>query len=175
MASSGSWLLRAACVITFLATASAQHVTTSPAIVLSRIEVSYPSIAESARVRGTVSVRVGVRPDGSIAETTLLGDGVPLLGDAAINAASHASFECRGCTEPSTPHTIAFVFSFDHSEGLGHAPPPAWRQTGDTSSEVIVFGRSFLCDHCPRPFFPVRAARCLWLWHCGRRYFEPGN
>jgi TonB family protein len=169
MASSRWWLLPAAFVITFLSNASAQQV---PAIVLSRIAVEYPSIAQSARVRGTVSVRVGVRPDGSIAETTLL-DGVPLLNDAAINAASRASFECRGCTDPSTPHTIAFVFSFDHSEGLGHAPPPAWRQTGDASSEVTVFGRSFLCPHCPRPFFPARAAGCLWLWHCGRRYVDP--
>ena len=165
MASSRRWLL-AAYVITFLPTTPAQQATTLPVVVLSRIQVSYPSIAESARVRGTVSVRVGVRPDGSIAETTLL-DGVPLLNDAAINAASRASFECRGCTEPSTPHAIAFVFSFEHSESLGHAPPPAWRQTGDASSEVTVFGRSFLCDHCPGPLVPVRAVRCLWLWRCG--------
>jgi hypothetical protein len=40
-------------------------------------------IAQSARVGGTVNVRVGVRPDGTVSETTLLRD------------ASLAMFECR--------------------------------------------------------------------------------
>src|SRR5438552_2489748 len=70
-------------------------------IVLSKIQVVYPAIAQSARIRGTVRVRVGVSPDGSVADTTLLDSSSPLLNDAAVNAASHASFECRDCTKPS--------------------------------------------------------------------------
>jgi hypothetical protein len=158
--------LLAGCVTVVLATTSAQQTTTPPVVVLSRIEVSYPEIAVSARMRGTVKVSVGVRPDGSVSETTLLDD-VPLLSAAAIKAASGATFECRQCTEPATPHTIAFVFSF--MDALDSPPPPVvWKQTGDASSEVTILGRSYLCDHCPsgKPS-RVRAAWCLWLWRCG--------
>ena len=54
--------------------ASARQQATSHPVVLSRIEVVYPVIAEFARVGGTVTVRVAVRPDGSVSETTLLQD-----------------------------------------------------------------------------------------------------
>ena len=67
-----------------------QQTTTSPVVVNSRIEVSYPAIAKSARMRGTVNVRVGVRPDGSVSETTVL-EGVPLLSDAAVKATNAAA------------------------------------------------------------------------------------
>lgn len=156
--------LLAGCATVMLATTSAPQTTSHPVVALSRIEVVYPPIAESARVRGTVNVRVGVRPDGRVSDTTLLQD-VPLLSDAAVKAASGATFDCRHCTEPATPHTITFVFSILAS--LDSPPPPAMKQTGDASSEVTVFGRSQLCDHCPRGEPPrVRAARCLWLWRC---------
>jgi len=140
--------------------------TTPPLVVLRRIEIHYPAIAESARMTGTVNIRVGVRPDGSVSETALL-DGVPLLNDAA----SAAVFECRQCTEPVTPHTITFVFSFPN--GFGNAPPPTWKQTGDANSEVTVLGANHLCDHCPGIPSQVRAARCLWLWRCGTTYSYP--
>ena len=155
--------LLAGCVTVVLATTSAQQ-TTTPAVALSRIKVVYPPIAGSARVGGTVTVRVGVRPDGSVSETTLLQD-VPLLSDAAVNAASGATFECRQCTEPATPHTITFVFSILAS--LDSPPPPVLKQTGDASSEVTIFSQSYLCDHCGGREPPrVRSARCLWLWRC---------
>lgn len=145
------------------ALASFQAATGAPAVVLSRIEITYPSIAESANVRGTVSVRVGVRPDGSVAETTLLeGKDLPILNNAAVDAASGATFECRGCSEPSTLHVIVFVFS------LGHARVPAtWKQTTDGSSEVAVVGEVHIFNFGPR-LKPPRAARCLWLWHCSK-------
>ena len=167
MASSRSWLVLAAIVVMLLATMSAQQAT-SPAVVLLRIEPFYPPIAASARVRGTVTVRVGVRPDGSIAETTLL-DGVSLLNDGALTAASRASFECRGCTEPSTPHTIRFVFSLDRHDSCGNAPPPEWKQAGDASSDVTVFGDVFMLSP-PYKYVRFRAARCLWLWRCSKPF-----
>src|SRR3954447_4169535 len=106
--------LLAGCVSLLVAITSAQQAT-NPAVALSRIEGTYPPIAQSARVSGTVNVRVGVRPDGTVSETTLLRD-VPLLREAALNAASGATFECRQCTEPATPHTISFVFSLLDTE-----------------------------------------------------------
>src|SRR5579862_1594571 len=147
-----------------------QQTATHPVVVLSRIAIYYPAIAESARVRGTVNVRVGVRPDGSVSEATLL-DGVPLLNDAAVKAASAAAFECRQCTELVTTHTIAFVFSFP--DAFGNAPPATWKQTGNASSEVTIYGANHICDHCSGIPSPVRSARCLWLWRCGTIYTYP--
>ena len=151
----------------FATTAGAQEATVVPAVVLSRIQIDYPSIAQAALVRGKVTVRVGVRPDGSVAETRLV-EGVQLLSDVAVDAASHATFECRGCTEPATPHTITFVFSFDDLQDNWHSLPPSLKRTGDANSEVTVFGSFPICDHCggSYPYKHIRAARCLWLWHC---------
>ena len=171
--------LLAGCMTVALATTSAQQTTTVPAVVLSRIEVFYPPIAESARVSGTVTVRVGVRPNGTVAETTLV-QGLPLLSDVAIGAASRASFECRKCTEPSTPHLIAFVFSFADYDSAGRPPPPVWKQTGDARSEVSVFGGVYIMGPGPgsgppsKPFH-VRAARCLWLWRCSKQTYVIGT
>src|SRR5689334_6254350 len=114
-----------------------QQATSAPAVVLSRIEIRYPSIAESAIVSGTVSVRVGVRPDGTVAETTVVeGNDLPLLNNAAKTAAAGAIFECGGCNEPSTPHLIVFVFSLGDDR-----LPTTWKQTSDASSEVTVIGK----------------------------------
>jgi TonB family protein len=164
------WPLFAVCVTAFATTASPQEANV-PTVVLSQIQVSYPPIAESARVSGTVKVRVGVRPDGSVAETTLL-QGLPLLSNAAVKAASRASFECRACKEQSTPHIIAFVFSFEGFDSAGNPRPAAWKQTRDTNSEVTVFGRVTILNIGPpsKPFH-VRAARCLWLWHCSKQAY----
>lgn len=141
--------------------ASFQAATMTPGVVLSRLEIRYPSIAESARVSGIVRVRVGVRPDGSVAETTLL-EGDDLLNSAAIDAASAATFECRRCTEPATPHVIVFDFSFADAR-----LPTTWKQTSDASSEVTVVGEVQILEFGP-PSKPPRAARCFWLWHCSK-------
>jgi TonB family protein len=159
--------LLAGCVTLMVAITSAQQAT-NPTVALSRIEVTYPVIAQYARVSGTVNVRVGVRPDGTVSETTLLRD-VPLLSEAAVKAVSGATFECRQCTEPGTPHTISFVFSLLGTQDS--PPPPVWKQTGAASTEVTIFGNAPLCDHCgPLTWYRVRAARCLWLWRCGETY-----
>src|SRR5262249_4122921 len=120
---------------------------------------------------GGVSVRVGVRPDGGVVETTLL-HGVPLLNDVAVDAASRAIFECHDCSQSSTSHVITFIFSFDGFDGAGNLLVTAWKQTGDASSEVSVFGRLPIIDvGSPRKAFHVRAARCLWLWHCSKQAY----
>jgi hypothetical protein len=95
-------------------------------------------------------------------DTTLV-EGLLILKDAAVDAASRASFECHGCSELSTPHTMTFVFALVD----GPLPPPAWKQTGDASSEVTVFGEVPIYNGGPSPPH-LRAARCLWLWHCGK-------
>jgi len=167
-------LVLATCVIALAAIAYAQEPSGSPAVVLTGVPANlhYPPIAAAARVTGKVDVRVGVRPDGSVAEATVFPRAdTPwrLLYATAADAAARASFQCRGCTQPSTPHTITFVFSLDGFDSDGKALPPVWKQIGNTSSEVTVFGDVPVCDHCPSGEPPhKRAARCLWLWRCSK-------
>src|SRR5262249_36590909 len=124
------WLWLVAGMAALTPSASGQEPAAAPVVVLSRIELTYPPIAESARVEGRVRVQVGVRPDGSVSATTLV-DGVPLLSTVAFEAASRASFDCHGCTERSTPHTILFVFLLDGPD-MGSAPvPPTWKAAAD--------------------------------------------
>ena len=161
----------AASTIAIPAGVFAQETASAPSVVLLQIPVSYPPIAESARVTGKVEVRVGVRPDGTVAEVTMFpqpgATAVRLLSGPAVDAAARATFECRRCTQPVTPHMLTFVFVLDGTEDEGKLLPPAWRQTGDASSEVTVHGRTLICDHCPRSEPPrKRAVRCLWLWRC---------
>ena len=166
------WLLLVACSAAVAMSTFAQEAATVPSVVLLKIPVVYPPIAESAIVSGKVSVRVGVRPDGSVAEATTFPQtsGPPLLLRAAVDAAARASFECRGCTQPWTTHTITIVFLLGGSDSASNPLPPAWKQTGDASSEVTVFGRlPIISVGPPSRAFHVRAARCLWLWHCSKR------
>lgn len=148
-----------------------------PSVVLLQLPegVTYPPIAASALVRGRVDVRVGVRPDGSVADVTVFpqdNTAWRLLQPTAVDIASRGRFECRGCTQPSTPHTIAFVFSFDKHDENGNPPPPEWKQIGNASSEVTVFGRvNILRSGTPSGPFHVRAARCLWLWRCSKQAY----
>jgi outer membrane biosynthesis protein TonB len=66
-------LVLAVCMTAVAMDASAQDAATAPSVVLLQFrapEASYPPLAQSARVTGTVNARVGVRPDGSVAEVT---------------------------------------------------------------------------------------------------------
>lgn len=166
-------LVLAGCAVALTATAAGQQASGTASVVLSDIHVFYPPIAEAARVQGKVDVRVSVRPDGSVGELAAsegesrIEEG--LLRPAAVAAASGARFECRGCTQPATPHTITFVFTLEYPTPTDKPPPPAWRQTGEARSEVTVFGRMAVCDHCgaSRPPTRERSGICLWLWRCG--------
>ena len=118
--------LLAACV-TILATIPNQNAAKrSPAVVLSQIQIEYPPIALSALVGGRVSVRVDVRPDGTVANIALV-QGIPLLSDPAMNAASRATFDCHNCSDSQTPHVITFVFSWDGADSVGHLRPTTWK------------------------------------------------
>ena len=83
--------LLAGCVTLVVATTSAKQ-TSNPTVALSPIQGTYPAIAQSARVSGTVNVRVGVRPDGTASEATLLRD-VALLSDAAVFVVDETSLQ----------------------------------------------------------------------------------
>ena len=141
-------LLMMAAFVTAVGTATpAQQPPTTTSVVLRQVpapDVSYPPIAESALVRGQLNVQVGVRPDGSVAEVTVFPRADlswKLLQATTVNAASRATFECHDCTQPSTAHLMTFVFSLDASDDDGSVLPTTWKQTGDASSQINVFGR----------------------------------
>lgn len=182
MTSLRRFLVLATCMSALATNAFAQSAASAPSVVLLKIgqpEMFYPPIAESALVSGRVDVRVEVRPDGSVAAVTVFPQADlawKMLHVMALDAASRASFECRGCTQPSTPHTMAFVFSFGF-DTAGNPLPATWKQIGETSSEVRVFGRTPVIDVGPpsKPFH-IRAARCLWLWRCSKEaYLDPSR
>jgi TonB family protein len=178
MAFPARWLLLAVCVTAVATSTSAQLVTADPSVVLVQLPaqgVYYPPLAASARVTGKVDVRVGVRPDGSVAEVSVFPqtDGTwRLLQGMAVDVAARASFECRNCTQPSTAHMITFVFSLDGFDATGKPLPPRWKQMGNANSEVTVFGQVNIISVGPpgKPFH-VRAARCLWLWRCSKQAY----
>jgi TonB family protein len=171
-------LALATCFIAVATNVSARQAPSAPSVVLLQIPegVLYPPIAASARVTGTIDVRVGVRPDGTVADVTIFPQANlawKLLQGSAVDAASRARFECRGCTQPSTPHTMTFVFSLDKHDDEGNPAPAEWKQVGQASSEIILFGHVTIHRWGPetsKPFH-VRAARCLWLWRCSKQAY----
>jgi hypothetical protein len=132
--------LLAGCMTVLVATAAAQQPSGRALADRSVLLPGDCSVGAGGRYRHRAR---GVRLDGSVAEIRRLDDDVPGSGDAAgrlapkllkpavVTAATGATFDCRHCTEPVTPHTIAFVFSF--LDSFDSPPPSAWKQTGDAS------------------------------------------
>jgi TonB family protein len=130
----------------------------------------YPQIAQSARVQGEVEVAVDVRPDGSVAAAEVV-RGVPLLNQAAVDAARGARFECRGCVDPLNRYALYVTFRLSVSERVTDPVPPlvvsptqGWVTT--IASPMFVEGGNF-----SYAIPPVRRITCLYLWKCG----APGN
>lgn len=169
-------LVLAVCMTALVVDASAQNAAGGPSVVLTQIEVYYPIIAMQARVSGQLDVRVGVRPDGSVADVTVFPQAdarwKELFYVTVVNATARATFACRGCTQPSTSHMLTFVFVLDGIDSAGNLLPASWKQTSDARSEVTVFGRVPVIGPGPASTpFHTRAARCLWLWHCSEHAY----
>jgi len=91
----------------------------------------YPSIAQSARVSGEVEVKVSVRPDGSIESAEVIG-AIPLLSEAALEAARKSEFECQRYDVP-VPYSLVFAFVLDVP-----APSPGEEQSAVTQVSVSL-------------------------------------
>jgi TonB family protein len=60
--------------------------------VISRVEVTYPKLAQQMRLRGTVKVSATVAPTGKVVRTELIG-GSPIFVPYALNAVGSLKWE----------------------------------------------------------------------------------
>jgi TonB family protein len=138
----------------------------------------YPPLARAARVSGDVEIAVRIRQDGSL-ESAEVVRGHPLLKAAAIDSARQSKFECHQCREVLTSYSILYSFGYtttqrccqpqESSAGTEQGAEP---RTGITQSQnhITILTEPFcICD--PRAdVIKVRSLKCLFLWHCGKRY-----
>jgi TonB family protein len=69
----------------------------------------YPPLARQARISGDLVLRVGVRPDGSVASAEVT-SGHPMLKQAALESARKSTFVCQECKESATYYLITYTF-----------------------------------------------------------------
>jgi TonB family protein len=76
-----------------LSTGSAQTIkATGERKVISRVDITYPKLAQQMRLRGTVKVSATVAPSGKVVKTQLIG-GSPIFVTYALSAVSLMKFE----------------------------------------------------------------------------------
>ena len=91
-----------------LSTGSAQTIkVTGERKVISRVDITYPKLAQQMRLRGTVKVSATVAPTGKVVKTELIG-GSPIFVPYALNAVSLMKFEAAA-TETEEIVEIKFV------------------------------------------------------------------
>jgi hypothetical protein len=129
---------------------------------------SYPSVAVSAMITGTVEVVVEVASDGHILSAVAI-SGLELLRASALNAARLTTFECHECADVTI---YRIVYSFQFASGFkpvrdDEQPPP--EIVGPEEARVTVLAEAPLVE----PYFTdrsVHAAKCAYLWRCGRHW-----
>lgn len=134
----------------------------------------YPPLAREARISGDVVLMVEIRPNGSVASTSVVA-GHPLLVQAALDSAKQSQFECRNCSEDGISYRLVYSFGLDASNcsatvrGDLKRPPRLTQAVG----HVTIIDVPVCVDHGPLgPGVIVkpdraRSGKCLWLWKCG--------
>jgi TonB family protein len=140
----------------------------------------YPQLAFAAHVSGVVELDLAVRHDGTLQSADVI-SGPAMLRQAALGAVQQARFECHGCGEAPTQTHVAVQYT------LGEVRPcPATEE----SSTAFIEKESYLqvthsddaisitdrpigtCDYAATiSKSSARSVKCLFLWHCGWRYF----
>lgn len=150
---------------------------TGPALV-KLVGPVYPPVARAARIEGTVELDVVIGANGDVKSAQVL-SGPRMLQSASLESARQWQYACRGCSEPMH-YRITFVFKVvptdppkNCDEPLPAAPQPEWNAS---RNEVTAFATEvWTCDpaaEITRTFWKIRAAKCLYLWKCGRRPVE---
>jgi len=150
----------------------------------STIEISklspptYPPLARQARIAGTVELNVALRPDGSVDSVSLI-SGHPMLSPAAVESARQTRFKCTECLEPLALYHMTYKFELGEMpscEGVDGNDSSHDRDTHVTQSLgiITIVGRpQLICDPAVKITFQrFRAAKCLYLWQCGRRELQ---
>ncbi len=167
-----------------VSSALAQNSPETKVIVTKLSAPTYPRLALQARIAGTVELTITVRPDGSI-ESVAAVSGHPMLKAAAIESAQKTEFECKDCREALTPYRMTYKFELGEAvyckgidaNGYGIYDATADTQVRQSQDMITVLGRPVAtCDPSFKiTFVKMRSAKCLYLWHCGKRQLDSDN
>jgi TonB family protein len=139
----------------------------------------YPPLARAARVLGDVKIAVVIRQDGAV-ESAEVVSGHALLKEAALDSARKSKFECHECREVLTSYSILYTFGFtttQHCCQSQESSATGTEQGAEERAEItqlqnhvtILTEPLCICDP-PADIIKVRSAKCLFLWHCTKRY-----
>ena len=159
--------------------AQAQGTEDAKIVITTLASSAYPRLALQAHISGTVELSLEVRPDGSIASTTVV-SGHPMLTEAASQSARQTKFRCEGCSQPLTPYRMTYKFELGDTlfckgideNGYGIYDAGASTHVSESGNTITISDRPFAtCDPgTTLSVIKVRSAKCLYLWHCGKRY-----
>ena len=156
----------------------------TPKVILSKLSPPiYTPLARQAMIHGDVTVKVSIRPDGTIESVSAIA-GPPMLTQAAVESAKQSQFHCLECVSSIT--TRLFMYTFELSS---EKPDPCCcsctsnsTSTPRKSVEVtqsdyhirIVTPPVCKCpDECTEKWAEehskFRSPKCLYLWKCGHR------
>lgn len=131
----------------------------------------YPPMAKQVHVQGDVVVKLAVRRDGTVEMAEAI-SGPPMLTSASLESARKSKFDCSRCAEALTLSQVVFTFQavppqFDANCKV--IPDARYPQVTQSQNHVTVTDQlAGICD--PMSTVSVRAAKCLYLWKCGRKY-----
>lgn len=146
--------------------ASAQSPAPTPSLKIVKLDPpQYPPIAMAARVMGRVELKVTLGQDGRTQTVEAL-SGPEMLKKAAIESAKSSTFQAQDASQRDQAYELTYVFEL-HYLNCGEAPDTSYPRVTSDSDVVTISAEAMpICD--PAAEIPVRSARCLWLWRCGR-------
>lgn len=140
-------------------------------VVLSKLSPPiFPPLARVARVMGDVEITLQIRQDGSIESAEIVRSASPLLKEAALDSARQSKFECHECTGALTPYSIRYTFGYrnqDCCQTQDNSPPVGITQS---QNHITILTAPFCTCDPSANIVKVRSAKCLFLWHCAKRY-----
>jgi TonB family protein len=148
-------------------------------VVLSKLSPPiFPPLARAARVTGDVEIAVQIRQDGTV-ESAEVVKGHPLLKAAALDSARQSTFECHDCGDVPRLYSVLYTFGYTTTQHCCQpqaksvaGEPGAEPQAGITQSQnhiTILSEPLCICDPSA-DVIKVRSAKCLFLWHCSKRW-----
>ena len=136
----------------------------------------YPPMARVARVSGDVEVALRIRQDGGVESVV---KGHPMLKAVALDSARQSKFECHHCQEAPSPYSVLYTFEYatmqhccqpqESSYATERGEEPQARITQSQNHITILTEPICICDPAG-DVIKVRSAKCLFLWHCSKRY-----
>lgn len=157
-------LVFATIAIALMLSASAQ--TPAPSLRIRALDPPhYPPIAIAARVVGGVKLKVTIGDDGKV-QTVEVANGPEMLKKSAVESAKGSTFQPLPANQGNQVYALTYVFELQFLN-CGEAPDASYPRVKSESNIITISVQSMpICD--PAAEIPVRSARCLWLWRCGR-------